>query len=54
VATQPASGNASVAFFVIGLAFIAIGASERRVFLFVGITFLVIGVAGMVRSRRTR
>jgi hypothetical protein len=38
-------------FFIIGLAFIAIGLSTNRVFLFVGIAFFVIGIAGLGRSR---
>lgn len=39
------------ALFVIGLAFIAIGVSTNVAFVGIGIAFLVIGAAGMRRSR---
>ncbi len=39
-------------FLIIGLAFIALGASGQRTFLYVGIAFLVVGALRLLRLRR--
>lgn len=38
-------------FLIIGLAFLALGASGRRAFLAIGLAFLALGVVFMVRQR---
>ena len=43
--------NSSIAFFAIAIAFIAIGISGQRAFIYVGIVFLVIA---LLRWRRRR
>ena len=43
--------KAPYAFIALGIAFIAIGVSTKRAFLFIGIAFLVIAFAGLLRSR---
>ena len=43
--------RAAMVFFILAIAFIAIGASGRRTFLFVGIAFLVVA---LLRWRRGR
>jgi hypothetical protein len=40
-----------MAFFILAVAFIAIGASGRRTFLFVGIAFLVVTLLRWHRAR---
>lgn len=44
--------NRDVAFFVLGLAFVAIGAAQQKPLIAVGVVFIVIGAARMSRSRR--
>ena len=39
-------------FLVMGIAFIALGISGQRTFLYVGVVFLLIGMAWLVRNRR--
>lgn len=41
--------NAYIAFFALGIAFIAIGLSGQRTFIYIGIVFLVIA---LLRFRR--
>jgi hypothetical protein len=38
-------------FLIIGLAFLALGASGRRAFLAIGLAFLALGIVFMVRQR---
>ena len=42
--------TASMAFFALAIAFIGIGISGQRTFLYVGIAFLVIAVLRLIRS----
>jgi hypothetical protein len=51
--TQPAQRSIGAALFVLGLAFIAIGAARQRVLAAVGMVFLVIGAVRMGRARRS-
>jgi drug/metabolite transporter (DMT)-like permease len=44
--------TAGIAFFVIGVVFIAIGSSGQRAFLGVGAAFIVVGIIAMIRQRR--
>ena len=46
--------NRGMVFFVVGIAFIAIGASGRPAFLGVGVAFLVIGSGLLARNRNRR
>ena len=39
-------------FIAIGTAFLAIGISGRRAFLYIGIVFLIIGMIMLTRTRR--
>ncbi len=39
-------------FLAIGIAFVAIGVSGQRTLLYVGVVFVLIGIALLVRSRR--
>ncbi|HKO43974.1 MAG TPA: hypothetical protein VJU84_11920 [Pyrinomonadaceae bacterium] len=39
-------------FLVIAIAFVALGISGQRTFLYVGVVFLLIGIALLARSRR--
>jgi hypothetical protein len=39
-------------FLAIGIAFVAIGISGQRTLLYVGVVFVLIGIALLVRSRR--
>jgi hypothetical protein len=41
----------AVPFLIIGLAFLALGASGRRAFIAIGLAFLVIGIVFMARQR---
>ena len=41
------------AFFILGLAFLPIGLVTSPAFLAIGVTFFVIGLAGMTRNRRS-
>jgi hypothetical protein len=43
--------KAPYAFIALGIAFIAIGASNQRAFIFIGIALLVIAFIGLYRSR---
>jgi hypothetical protein len=43
-----------MAFLIIGVAFLALGASGRRAFLGIGVAFFAIGVAFLARERRGR
>jgi hypothetical protein len=40
------------AFMVLGLSFIAIGASRQRALVGIGVGFLVIAIVRMIRARR--
>jgi hypothetical protein len=42
----------SMAFFAIAIAFIGIGITGQRTFLYVGITFLVLAVVRLLRSAK--
>ena len=44
--------NLSLPFLALGTSFIALGLTVQRVFLFIGIAFIVIAALGLVRSRR--
>jgi len=44
--------RASLPFIALAAAFITLGLTSNRVFLYVGIVFLVIGVAALARRRR--
>lgn len=44
--------NAAIAFLAIGLAFIAIGLSGQRTFIYIGIAFLVVALLRWWRPRR--
>ena len=46
------AGASGLVFLVAGLAFIAIGSSGQRAFLFIGAAFLVLGLVSLVRQRR--
>lgn len=39
-------------FLVVGVAFVAVGASGRQAFLIIGAAFLVLGLVGMGRARK--
>ena len=45
-------GKPGIPFLVMGVAFLAIGASGQRVFLGIGAAFLAIGVAFLLRQKR--
>jgi hypothetical protein len=42
----------AIPFIALGTAFIGIGAAGRRVFLYVGLVFLALGVAVVIRQSR--
>lgn len=44
--------NAAVAFLVLGIAFLAIGLSGQRAFIYAGIAFLVVALLRFWRPRR--
>ena len=44
--------TASMAFFALAIAFIGIGITDQRTFLYVGIAFLVISVFRFIRAAR--
>ncbi len=44
--------TASMAFFAVAIAFIGIGISGQRTFLYVGIAFLVIAVLRLIRAAK--
>lgn len=44
--------NAAIAFLVLGIAFIAIGLSGQRTFIYIGIAFLVVALLQWRRPRR--
>jgi len=46
-------GRQGFPFLIIGIAFLAIGASGRRAFVAIGAAFLAIGVALLVRQKST-
>lgn len=39
-------------FLVIGIALLSIGIIGQRTFLYAGVVFVLIGIAGLMRSRR--
>jgi hypothetical protein len=43
--------RAATPFIVIGIAFLALGMSGRRAFLYVGVVFMIVGI---LRARRAR
>jgi hypothetical protein len=45
--------KAGLPFLVIGIAFITLGISGQKAFIAIGIVFMAIGAALLVRARRT-
>ena len=44
--------RAPLPFIALAAAFVTLGVTSNRVFLYVGIVFLVVGLAALARSRR--
>jgi hypothetical protein len=52
MASQPVEKDSGAAFFILGLALVAVGASREPAIAVVGIAFIVIGAVRLRRSRR--